>query len=59
MMKALLLFIVAVLALWLAPLLGIWSVNTLFGAGVAYNTATWFAALVIMSILNPPSMKAK
>ena len=34
------------------PLLAIWSLNVLFGLGIAYSLKTWFAALVLMGIVG-------
>ena len=34
------------------PLLAIWSLNVLFGLGIAYSLKTWFAALVLTSIVG-------
>lgn len=36
----------------IGPLLTIWSLNTLFGLGIAYNVKTWFAAFVLSSIAS-------
>ena len=42
--------VVLIVALW--PLLFIWSINTLFGTGIAYTWATWFAAIVLAIMLG-------
>jgi hypothetical protein len=34
------------------PLALIWSMNTLFNVSIGYTLKNWFAALVIISILN-------
>lgn len=43
---------VALLALWLVPLGVIWSLNLLFGLSIPYTLQTWFAALLLSSIVN-------
>ena len=44
----LLLLVVAVIT----PLLGIWALNTLFGTSIAYGIGEWFAALVIIGLIQ-------
>jgi hypothetical protein len=39
--------IFAVVLIAAGPLLIIWSLNTLFGLGIAYNIWTWLAALIL------------
>ncbi len=34
------------------PLLAIWSLNTLFGLGIAYNFYTWLAAAILGAIVK-------
>lgn len=46
------LIVLGLLIIALAPLAAIWSVNTLFGLGIAYSVKTWFAALILSSILG-------
>jgi len=41
-----------VLIIIFGPLLAIWSLNALFGLGIAYSLKTWFAALVLMGIVG-------
>jgi hypothetical protein len=43
-------FILLLIAI--GPLLVIWSLNTLFSLGIAYSISTWFAALVLSSVLK-------
>ena len=45
-------FIVFIIAI---PLLIIWSLNTLFGLAIASTPATWFAALVLGSVVGSSS----
>lgn len=40
------------------PLLGIWSLNTLFGVGIPYNFATWFAALWLTALVTAKASKS-
>lgn len=52
-MKALLVVAVAILfALMIvyAPLVTIWSLNTLFHLGIAYTFQTWFAVIWILAV---------
>lgn len=41
------------------PLITIWSLNTLFGLGIPYTPATWFAALWITAVLSRSSVRSK
>lgn len=38
--------------IWIAPLLTLWMLNTLFGLGLAYTFKTWCAALILNGILT-------
>jgi len=38
------------------PVLAIWSLNTLFGLGIAYTFKTWLAALILSSIVGGSSV---
>lgn len=42
-------------ALILVPLAAIWSVNTLFGAGIVYSLSTWAASLVLVWLVAKSS----
>lgn len=42
--------IVAVIAI--GPLLTIWSLNALFGLGIAYSVKTWFATFILASLVS-------
>ena len=49
--------ILVVICLWLGllvaiPLLAIWSLNTLFGLGIAYTFLNWLAAIVLITIFG-------
>jgi hypothetical protein len=58
-MKLVVLFVSVAIAVWLAPLLAIWSLNTLFKAGIGYGFAEWFAALVLMATVSGPKGSGK
>ena len=51
--------VVAILAVWLVPLGVIWSLNLLFGLSIAYNLQTWFAALLLSSIVSGSRASSK
>jgi hypothetical protein len=38
------------------PLAVIWSVNTLFGTGIAYTMWTWLATVVLIFVFSPRVM---
>ena len=40
-----------------APLLLIWSLNTLFAVGIDYTFWTWLAALVLVSLVGSSASK--
>ena len=42
---------IVVLLLVFGPFLAIWSMNTLFGLGIAYTLKTWLAALILVGIV--------
>jgi len=46
-------FVVIVAALVFGPLLLLWSLNTLFGLGIAYSFKTWLAALLLGMAASP------
>ena len=52
MMFAVLVVILAGVALVWAPLALIWSINVLFGLGIAYTFKTWAAALLLVAIFG-------
>lgn len=41
-----------VLAYAVIPILGIWSVNVLFGAGIVLTFKTWLAMFVLLAIVS-------
>ena len=45
-------------ALVFTPFLTIWSLNLLFGLGIAYNLKTWLAVWLLSSIISPSMSKA-
>ena len=53
----LILLIVAVIVL--APLATIWSLNVLFGLGIAYTWKTWLAVLILGSALKANASSSK
>jgi hypothetical protein len=44
--------VLAILAIVFGPILMIWSLNTLFGLGIAYTFWTWLAALILGGTLT-------
>ena len=57
-------YIVGVLAIFailitVGPLLILWSINTLFGLGIAYNVKTWAATLILASAFKDQSLSRK
>ena len=47
-----LLVLLLIFLIGVGPLITIWSVNTLFGIGIAYNFWTWLSAAWITAILT-------
>jgi hypothetical protein len=47
-----LLAIVAILAIIWWPIAVIWSVNTLFDTGIPVNIKTWFAVVLLLTVLK-------
>lgn len=56
-MKGVIIASIVALALWLGPLALIWSLNTLFGLGIAYTFKTWGAALILGGMFNAGASK--
>lgn len=50
-------FIIALIIF--GPLLFIWSLNTLFGLGIAFTLKTWFAALLLAITLSVKRSSSK
>jgi len=60
MLKIILIVLVAIVALLAAPLLIIWSLNTLFPAlAIAYALDTWAAVVILGSLLSARVAHAK
>ena len=51
-MKIMLIALLIVLAIGLGPMLLIWSLNVLFGLGIAYGFKTWLAAFLLGAMFN-------
>lgn len=49
-MKDVVLFSMLIVAI--GPLLTIWSLNALFGLGIAYSIKNWFATFILASIVS-------
>jgi hypothetical protein len=52
MTKIVALVVLLVVLLAIGPLLTIWSLNTLFGLGIAYTFWTWLAVIFLGMFLN-------
>jgi len=52
MIKMLAIVVFIVLLVLIGPFVTIWSLNTLFGLGIAYNLWTWLAMIWIGMALN-------
>lgn len=52
MIKILAIVLLLLLVLIFAPFLTIWSLNTLFGLGIAYNLWTWLAMAWLGAVLG-------
>lgn len=52
MIKMLAIVVFIVLLVLIGPFVTIWSLNTLFGLGIAYNLWTWLAMIWIGMMLN-------
>ena len=50
-LTAVFLIAVIIVLIGIGPLLTIWSLNTIFLLGIAYNLKTWFATLFLTSIV--------
>lgn len=49
--------IAALIAILVAPLLLIWSLNTLFGLTIAYGFFEWLAGLFLLGFIKQSSLK--
>ena len=45
-------YLILVLLIIAGPLLTIWSLNTLFGLGIAYNFYTWLATVILAAAIK-------
>ena len=52
------LFAIVTVFILVWPLLCIWSLNTLFGLGIAYSVSTWCAALILSMAVYGSTAKA-
>jgi hypothetical protein len=52
MIKIVALVVLLIVLLAIGPLLTIWSLNTLFGLGIAYTFWTWLAVIFLGMFLN-------
>ena len=50
-MKDIILGLLAFALISIVPILIIWSLNTLFGLGIAYTIKTWLATLILTGTL--------
>lgn len=51
------LILLTIVLIAVGPLLTIWSLNTLFGLGIAYTFKTWLAALFLGLLLSSSKSK--
>lgn len=51
--------ILAVVVLAFFPLITIWSLNTLFATGIAYNFTNWFAIVFIQATIRGLTKSSK
>jgi len=51
-MKLIGIVVLVLLLLGFGPILVIWSMNTIFGLTIPTNLATWFATLVLCSVVG-------
>lgn len=51
--------IVALILAIVSPFIFIWSLNTLFGLGIAYGFFEWLAALILVSMVTGNGVKFK
>ena len=48
-----------ILGITVGPLLLLWSLNTLFGVGLAYSFLNWLAALVLIGLFGKNNVTVK
>lgn len=51
-MSALLIFLLVIAGITFGPLALLWSLNTLFGLGLAYSFLNWLAALFLIGLFG-------
>lgn len=56
-MGLVLIWVIVLAAVFCGPLLLIWSLNALFGLGIAYTFGTWVAALLLGSLVGARGAK--
>ena len=54
-----LLIVLGLVLIALVPLLNIWALNTLFGFAIPFTFTTWFAAVVLTSMVAPARYTSK
>lgn len=52
----LLLILLAIAMVAFVPFVFLWSLNTLFGMGLAYSFINWLAALVLIGLFGKPNV---
>lgn len=52
----LLLVLLAIAMVAFVPFVFLWSLNTLFGLGLAYSFINWLAALVLIGLFGKPNV---
>lgn len=52
----LLLILLAIATVAFVPFVFLWSLNTLFGMGLAYSFINWLAALVLIGLFGKPNV---
>jgi len=55
---ALVLIILAIIVFIFAPMITIWSLNTIFGMSIPVNIATWFATLWLGMVVSSGALKS-
>ena len=58
-MQLLLIVLLSLAAVIIGPLLTIWSVNTLFAAGIGYSFNTWAATALLVTVFGGVTASAK
>ena len=58
-MDGVFLVVIIILLIICFPLLGVWSLNVLFGLGIAYTFKTWLASFILISLLTGSAASTK